>query len=155
MEKIIVPKLIGASFLNLPNIIEGNLSFKIAKVQYNNEYEDNYILGQYPEPGTLIKINQTINLEINSNKNKIIKRHEFKNQLSIDKIIDYCKKEGIIYKLVNFNFFDIDYNTIFTYNNDKKKNFEYIYGNIKNKKIIYVKNLIEKNCNDINKFQNN
>ena len=141
---------IGRSFVDLNNQCNDNLMFKISRVTYNKEYEDNYIIGQYPLPGSLMRVNQLINLEINNNKNKTVQnssRLVFEDDIS--KFIDNYKKEGILYKIVNFNNNNNNYKFIITVY-DKNKNLTYIYDpSYKANQRVYIKNLIGKKCNSL------
>ena len=148
-EKIIVPVLIGTLLNDLTMQSYDNLIFKISRVTYNKEYEDNYIVAQYPLPGSLMRPNQIISIEVNNNKNKIIKNLLYKyNKQDVLSIKDYYKKEGIAYKIINFHNKRDNFNSVISAY-DKNKNLTYIYFNddIKKKKI-YVQNLIGQKCNE-------
>lgn len=149
-EKIIVPKLIGTFLSDLTSHPNNDLMFKIVKVIYNKEYEDNYIVGQYPLPGALIRPNQIISLEVNSNKNNAIKNVLYNaNQSDLIALKEKYKKEGILYKVVHFNTVSGNLKKIISIY-DKKKNLTYIYANIKeDKSIIYIKNILGKLCHKI------
>jgi len=146
-EKISVPKLIGTFLSDLINYPNDDLIFKIVKVTYNKEYEDNYIVGQYPLPGALIRPNQIISLEVNSNKNDILKNVLYNaNQFDLAFLKDKYKKEGILYKVVHFSTVNDNLKKIISIY-DKKKNLTYIYANIKeDKSSIYIKNMLGKSC---------
>ncbi len=148
-DKIIVPQLSGLLLTDLILDLKSDLVFKIVKVTYNKEYEDNYIISQYPSPGSLMTSNQIINLEVNNNKNKIYKNVFFNNKNdSIDIIAKNCKKEGISYKIVNIDLKNyLNFKEISAY--DKNKNLTYIYCNKNINEQIYIKNFIGLNCRDL------
>jgi hypothetical protein len=149
-EKILVPKLIGMLLTDLTMEHSADLIFKIVKVTYNKEYEDNYIIGQYPLPGALIRPNQIISLEINSNKNKVIKKLSYKaNEENLTVIKDNYKKEGISYKIIYFNTSNSNLKKITTVY-DKNKNITYVYV-ATNTEIpkVYIKNIVGKLCTEI------
>lgn len=146
-QKIIVPKLIGTLLVDINNINNDNLIIKVSKVTYNKEYEDNYIIGQYPAPGSLVRSNQVISLEVNNNKNQSIKKNFNNNSAAFIK--DFYREEGILYKEINFQ-----KNIIFNIY-DKKKNITYLYfmKNIHKPKI-YIKNLVGESCSKIFSYAN-
>lgn len=147
-DKIIVPQLIGALLTDLTMESNDNLIFKIARVTYNKEYKDNYIIGQYPLSGSLIRPNQIISLEVNNNKNKAFESlFPFVHKNDIELIKENYKKEGISYKIVNFNNKDSCLDQVVSVY-DQNKNLMYLYACCGQKeKKFYIENLIGTRCN--------
>jgi hypothetical protein len=148
IEKIPVPKLIGESLERITDKINDTIAFRISKVVYNNNYEDNYIINQYPQPGMFMKNNQVISLEVNNNKNQAMHINK-KNFYTSDEAIAYYKKEGVSFRQVNFQSDDL-YQSLLITSYDHHNNLAYLYCNDKKNDITYIKNLVGKKCNDIN-----
>jgi hypothetical protein len=149
-DKSPVPKLVGTLLSDLTMGYSNDLIFKIVKVAYNKEYEDNYIIGQYPLPGSLIRSNQIISLEVNSNKNRGVNDLLYKaNIQDVGLMKENYKKEGVLYKIINFYSADTNLKNISTIY-DKNKNLTYAYVNVKpDIAKIYIKNIKGKKCNQL------
>lgn len=149
-EKIKVPLLIGKNWQDLPSLISNDLSVKIIRIKQQKEFEHNYILNQYPSPGTFIKHNQSVLLEINENKiESDTSFRQIKNK-KIEDIINTCKKDGILYKIVN-NDINNNCKNIFSVGKSKNNIF-YIYFFPKVKSKILIKNTIGINCDVLRKL---
>lgn len=98
----LVPVFIGKNWNDIPHAYYSNFfSFTVGKIKHNKQFENNYILGQYPLPGSFIKRNQKIILEINDN-NIQDKKYYYKEFINnpIFKAEEYFKKNGLSYKIL-------------------------------------------------------
>ena len=144
-EKQVVPVFVGKNWNDLPEV--ANLEFfyfAVGGIKSNKAFEHNYILEQYPAPGSSVKKNQKVVLILNENNNSSLEKKNYKKCINTSflEAESLLKKEGIPYKSISF----ADEKGPVFYVGLNRQGIVYLYSNY-NKKILFIKNNVEKNCN--------
>lgn len=142
-DRQIVPVFVGKNWNDLPELFHGgSFSFVIGGVKTNKAFEHNYILEQYPSPGALVKKNQKIVLILNDN-NYFLEKHDYKKYLRHPLLAaeSSLRKEGIPYKSLPLK----NEQELVESVGISRQGIVYLYPH-QNKKILFIKNNIGKNC---------
>jgi hypothetical protein len=142
-EKQILPCFIGKNWndlLTMPNIYF--FSFALGALKMNKSFEHGYILEQYPSPGSLVKKNQKVVLVLNENPS-VIEKKDYRNYIhnSVSACDSLLKNQGLLYKIVRSE----SKEDIVSYVGGNRNGILYLYPH-KNRKILFIKNNVSKNC---------
>ncbi len=143
-EKQIVPVFVGKNWNDLPELAHLDFFyFTVGGIKSNKAFEHNYILEQYPAPGSYVKKNQKVVLILNEN-NSFLEKKNYKKSInsSFIEAKSFLLKEGIPYKTV----FLKNEKDLVSHVGVNRHGIVYLYPN-ENRKILFIKNNVGKNCN--------
>lgn len=148
-ERLQVPQFVGHTLDELAEINIEQCPFRIYKIASNDQYQDNYIISQYPLAGSLIKTHQIVNIEVNKTTIKkenipSFKKNLFKNFLS------YAKKNNILYKKILFDYTaDKTEEKVVAHFFDKKEKINAVYTIMPtNNNYYHIPNFYDQNCHN-------